>query len=744
ETVYAVSALIPAPDPAAAIRVLEESPELLRPAAVDVFDAIIADAEALGEDAPYDVAHLRAKRDVVSNRLERATEAAPPAAEDGPAGSGTAEDVAEIERATALAASGQVEQALAVLTGAAARARAADDPAAEGRAEYALHELVFGTLWPAPGTQEQMAQHADAAVTAFGRAGDHLGLAASLRRLAAVALDLGDTGMFQSAWLRLISLDPLAGVWWFTYASAVGSDDPELSRAQLLWCADNAARLGSDADRFHAVCQNKLAFLESRAVSDGSGLPPEIGALLVEIAQEGPSAENGRRLEDALVPVEIMRAHAQTDTVQHALSALCTPVYEMLSSCVAGDGPEASVGVLERNTARSLLAHIGGRNGTPSGEDEAAPRRYSAEGEARHVLDGLLAGYLAEPTQQHLDLLTSGFSQARRAKRQAEHQALRDVSGPLPAEAPVRVDRVRELLGDDAVVFCGAPGTIFLVSREGSRIIGSFERDDLAAVAASFRRTGTGPVDALAALLADHVPHGARIFLVPDGDMWKIPLASLGEPRLSDHYQVASVPSLSVLATLLGEEPVRGRPTAFAGLADPDGSLPHARGEVDRAAACFAEATIHSGPQASPAAYRGAAAADVIHLACHGFHLPGYPDFTGLRLAGRAGTPAMLWYDEIARTRLTASLVVLGACHAGTGAVLSGAEYVGLPGALLVAGATTVLAPLWEVDDELTARLMDCFYPAYLETGSAALALRHAQYTVNDARCAAFQLFGLP
>ena len=48
--------------------------------------------------------------------------------------------------------------------------------------------------------------------------------------------------------------------------------------------------------------------------------------------------------------------------------------------------------------------------------------------------------------------------------------------------------------------------------------------------------------------------------------------------------------------------------------------------------------------------------------------------------------------------------------------------------ALLYAGATSVVAPLWQVDDAATVRLMQFFYGAIVSQGlPAAAALRSAQ-----------------
>jgi CHAT domain-containing protein len=125
--------------------------------------------------------------------------------------------------------------------------------------------------------------------------------------------------------------------------------------------------------------------------------------------------------------------------------------------------------------------------------------------------------------------------------------------------------------------------------------------------------------------------------------------------------------------------------------------------------------------------------AGVLHLACHGFVDPEAPLESGLALSrpragGGATEDGLLQAWEILEDlRLGADLVVLSACQTALGREIAGEGVIGLTRAFQLAGARSVVASLWAVSDESTARLMQRFYRHRADGKEKDEALRLAQ-----------------
>ena len=81
----------------------------------------------------------------------------------------------------------------------------------------------------------------------------------------------------------------------------------------------------------------------------------------------------------------------------------------------------------------------------------------------------------------------------------------------------------------------------------------------------------------------------------------------------------------------------------------------------------------------------------------------------------------MLTVKEIYSSGINAQLVVLSCCNSGRGKIRFAEGVVGLTRAFLAAGARSVLATLWAVDDEATFYFMKSFYQ-HLKSGESASA----------------------
>nr|MEE4269908.1 CHAT domain-containing protein [Candidatus Krumholzibacteria bacterium] len=112
----------------------------------------------------------------------------------------------------------------------------------------------------------------------------------------------------------------------------------------------------------------------------------------------------------------------------------------------------------------------------------------------------------------------------------------------------------------------------------------------------------------------------------------------------------------------------------------------------------------------------------ILHLAAH-TEVDGQQPWNTALLLG-TGTEGRLRAEQVARQNLPAALVVLSSCRtAGTG-ILYGEGLQGMTTGFLAAGARSVLATLWPVDDRTAALFMTDFYAALGQGQTVAEACR--------------------
>jgi CHAT domain-containing protein len=249
-----------------------------------------------------------------------------------------------------------------------------------------------------------------------------------------------------------------------------------------------------------------------------------------------------------------------------------------------------------------------------------------------------------------------------------------------------------------------------------------------------------------------------RLTIVAEGSLSALPFAALWNNAsgrfVIEDYVVRYLPSPAALVSLV-EEPGHAPAslTVFAPLPD---SLPGTRTEARAIATVFPAVVTLVGPAATEERFRAALMENrAVHVASHGSHNSQNPLFSRM-IVGRERSSApsndgRLEVHEILGLTTRAPLVFLSGCEtavgsAGEGAFGQGSQEGSLAHAFLIAGATTVVATLWRIDDASAAGLAESFY-TYLRRGSApdqalALAQRQALAKRKDFTWAAYDVFG--
>ncbi len=236
------------------------------------------------------------------------------------------------------------------------------------------------------------------------------------------------------------------------------------------------------------------------------------------------------------------------------------------------------------------------------------------------------------------------------------------------------------------------------------------------------------------------LPPSAKVLVYsPDDLLSRIPLEVLmdGERFLGERYAVYRVPSLRYARTVGS---VKSAPARY-GIAcvDPDidgGRLPfqqetggvlqklYGRSVISLAGKDCSEGRLQAaiGSQTRPA---------FLHIGAHGNFYPVNPMESAIYLSAEEGKGHGA-QDWNAKAMATAdmqhiALVTLSSCETGLTDPNVPRDIFGIARALFVAGAKTIVAPLWAVDDRATAEYMRTFHTAYSRNVPAVLALQEAQ-----------------
>ena len=430
-----------------------------------------------------------------------------------------------------------------------------------------------------------------------------------------------------------------------------------------------------------------------------------------------------------------------------------------------------------RNTSVPTVLAALASNGRAAAAFELLERRRGRELADQLTQAGALTGQQREPAPG--DSTVRAVARADTARRAVRVSAA-DVAAALPDDRTALLEYVA---GPGAV-----PTTLFVVTRAGVRARLLPPADSFAPLAARFTpllESGADPralARALGAALLDSAvaavgPGVTRLVIVPDGVLHRIPFDAL---RLADgryaveRFEIANAPSAGVAAALwrrrtapagdavarvlaLGDpqfapESAAGAGEAYRSAFAEAGGLPRlvASGEEVRAVARYAPgAVVRLRGWATESFLKGEALAPyrVLHLATHALVDERSLARTAIALAPGGGEDGFLTPGELAALDLRADLVVLSACRTAGGVVVTGEGVEGLTSPLLEAGARSIVATGWRIDDRRTVALVSDLYGALARGQAVGEALRTAKLAAvargaTPAEWAAFTVVG--
>ncbi|MBI4893411.1 MAG: CHAT domain-containing protein, partial [Acidobacteria bacterium] len=276
---------------------------------------------------------------------------------------------------------------------------------------------------------------------------------------------------------------------------------------------------------------------------------------------------------------------------------------------------------------------------------------------------------------------------------------------------------------------------------------------------------------------------GKRIVVAGDGILSYFPLGALPDPSSAEgtpilqEQEVMLVPSLHAMAGLRREsgkmgvprevrvladpvyeaqdERLRGKPTreggksvaleqalSSGGVARTLSRLRHSGGEVEALRETFcarAACEMAVGFAATREAFlKPVQQGSILHIATHGIVNENDPELSGLAFSQWSQDGE--WVDgywplgEMGDRKVAARLVVLSACQTACGRQYFGQGAFSLANGFLRAGARTVVASNWNVNDAATAQLMKLFYRRLAADGKMRVgkALREAQLELRS------------
>jgi CHAT domain-containing protein/Tfp pilus assembly protein PilF len=629
------------------------------------------------------------------------------------------------------------------------------------------------------------------------------------RRLHQSDREIVDTliGLGTAAWARH---DDAPAEQWLRHALAIDEkESPDsLEYATVL---NNLADVLLDQGRLaeaESLCRRALVIFQNRAPSTGQEATADRD-LAVIVRRAGRAGEARALYEQALLAIDRVgwQLAGSGQGRSALLSSYASYYREAVDLLVELGRPEEAFAVLERSRARDLLGLLAERKLNFEGTipKDLESERLTANADYEHVLARFAALSGDSPPAERKELQTR-LDEARlhqdvvRSKIRATSPRLAALRDP----EPLRLTAVSEALdpgtallsysiGDErSYLFVIGPGrdhfAVFPLPAGQKTLREEVRRlraliDQREGGAQAFLRAAGRLTSLLLAPAAREIATADRLLVVPDGPLHLLPFAALGDPSaprfLAESKPIHTAASATLFAELKNHRRANRAPRLLA-FGDPvypaaapshdpvlrgavrEGMrldpLPGTRAEVQALGALFPDdAQIFLGAEATEERAKAAGPERTfVHFACHALVNERFPLESALVLSipehpreGQDNGLLQAW-EIFEQVRLDADLVTLAACDSALGKEQAGEGLLGLTRAFQYAGARSVVASLWSVDDSSTSVLMKRFY-GHLKLGETKdEALRAAQLDLirgpaaisHPYHWAAFQLTG--
>ena len=539
------------------------------------------------------------------------------------------------------------------------------------RADYALALGELGTTFLQLGESRQALQFYQQALTVATEAGRQADAALWAGNLAAANIDLGDWNEAER-FNNEAKRQRVASRTGNLVHNQLNEAQIALGRGQL----DEAARLFDD-------------ILAGAASDPGVRWSAQAGRANVAVAMSKPD-EAARHFEAALETIEKTRSELlKTDYKLTFLTRLITFYQSYVDALVDQGRGERALEVSESSRGRVL----GERNGlTPPARSSAAALRQVASRS-----QSVLLSYWLGANRSYVWVVTPSNVQTVRL--------------PPAAEIDTLVRQYRATINNTLADPLASPGTA------GDRLY-----------------------QLLVEPVLPWIPSGTRIVVAVDGALHGINLETLPVPGAKRRYwiedvEIQTTPALSMLTAASAPK----RASSLLLLGDPAPRAPefpalkYAAAEIANVSKHFpADAvTAYQGDRASPAAYKTAAPDrfTFVHFTAHAAANLESPLDSAVILTG-PDAAYKLYARDVAALPLRAELVTVSACRSAGERSYSGEGLIGFSWAFLRAGASRVIAGLWDVDDRSTVELMDRLYAQIAAGETAARALREAKLSL--------------